>query len=68
MVLEEPGRDDCGGGAGVEKSSGNCPEGKEELDRKCEGFVRVGVAFTYFNVGLDVCFRAISSGLFQRRL
>jgi hypothetical protein len=32
-VLEDFGRDNGDGGAGVEKSSGNCPEGAEESCR-----------------------------------
>jgi hypothetical protein len=56
----------CGGG--FEKSSGNCPDRGEESCRNGEAFVRVDMTFTWFKVIRDVCFRAISSALFQHRL
>jgi hypothetical protein len=68
MALEDSGRDDRNRSAGVEKSSGNCPEGAEKSCRDCEMFVRVGMTFGCFKANRDVWFRAISSTPFQYRL
>ena len=67
MTLEDFGRDIGDGGAGVEKSSGNCPEGAEESCRNWM-FVRDGMTFRCFKANRDVWFQAISSTLFQYRL
>ncbi|MGA3242254.1 MAG: hypothetical protein ABSG03_38875 [Bryobacteraceae bacterium] len=49
MSAEDFGRDNGDGGGGVEKSSGNCPQGAEESCRNCEMFVRVqGIHGTLF--------------------
>jgi hypothetical protein len=66
MALEDFGRDN--GGACVEKSSGNCPEGAKESCPDCEMFERVGMALGCFKANRDVWFRAISSTPFQYRL
>jgi hypothetical protein len=67
-ALEDLGRDNGDFGAGIEKSSGNCPEGAEESCRDCEMFVRTGMTFGSFKANRDVWFRAISSALFHDRL
>ena len=56
------------GGAGFEKSSGNCPESRDGSSCGRNVFVRIGMAFTYFKADRHVCFRTISSTLFQHRL
>ena len=58
MALEDFGRDVRNRGAGVEKSSGSCPEDSEESCRKGEVFARVGMAFKRFKANRDVWFRA----------